>query len=186
MHSMDSDHFNGKFEVEFKFRLKSKSEFMDILHSIPHETMLQNNSECDWYFDTPEKILQNQSKSLCIRKMEPSGIKLWIVKGPGPDRCEATNITKADNALSMLKTLGYEVVLKLKKTRSIYFIDQFHITVDSLKNIGDFAEFAIMTDDEKKLDDYKSDLEKLASKFHLTSSDLETKSYKELTSENIV
>jgi adenylate cyclase class 2 len=180
---MSNDHFQGKFEVELKYRLRSKSEFMEILNQIPHEVMLQDNIERDWYFDVPEKSLQAENKSLCIRTMEPSGINLWIVKGPDPDRCEATNITNARNAISMLQTMGYEVVLKAKKVRSIYFVGEFHITVDSLAGIGDFAEFAIMTDDEAQLPRFKSELEALASKFGLTQSELQTRSYKQMFEE---
>lgn len=177
---MSNNHFQGKYEVELKYRLHSKSEFLDILGLIPHDVMLEDNIESDWYFDSPDKVLQAQNKSLCIRAMEPSGIKLWIVKGPESDRCEATNITDAANARSMLDTMGYDVVLKAKKIRSIYFIGEFHITVDSLAGIGDFAEFAIMTDDESMLSTYKVELEALASKFGLSHAALQTKSYKQM------
>lgn len=177
---MSAEHFQGQYEVELKYRLESKSDFLEVLGNIPHETMLEDNLESDWYFDTPDRSLQAQNKSVCIRSMEPSGIKLWIVKGPEADRCEATNITDAINAKSMLETMGYEVSLRASKTRSIYFVGKFHITVDSLEGIGDFAEFAIMTDDESMLMTYKSELEALASQFGLTQSSLQTKSYKQM------
>lgn len=180
---MSHEHFKGKFEVELKFRLASKAKFLAILSRMPYEIMVEENRESDWYFDTPDDELQSNHKSLCIRKMEPSGINLWIVKGPGPDRCEATNIVDPDKALSMLKTLGYGVVLQVEKVRSIYFLDKFHITVDRLNNIGDFAEFAIMTDDENQLAAYRLELEQLARKFDLSMADLELKSYKELCME---
>lgn len=76
--------------------------------------------------------------------------------------------------------MGYEVVLKATKIRSIYFVGEFHITVDSLEGLGDFAEFAIMTDDESKLSSYKAELEALASKFGLDDSALQTQSYKQM------
>ncbi|WP_375748619.1 class IV adenylate cyclase [Vibrio sp. HN007] len=177
---MNEDHFKGKYEVELKYRLQSKSAFLQVLSNIPHEVMLQDNIENDWYFDRPDKPLEAENKSLCIRTMEPSGIKLWIVKGPEADKCEATNITDVVNARSMLETMGYNVVLKAQKVRSIYFVGDFHITVDTLEGIGDFAEFAIMTDDESKLSTYKVELEVLATKFGLTQSDLQTKSYKQM------
>ncbi|GGZ13246.1 MULTISPECIES: class IV adenylate cyclase [Shewanella] len=177
---MNTHHFQGKYEVELKYRLNSKAEFIKVLNSIPHETMLEDNVECDRYFDSADNALQSQHKSLCIRTMEPSGIKLWIVKGPEPDRCEATNISDASKACSMLETMGYNVVLNAQKTRSIFFVGPFHITVDSLEGLGDFAEFAIMTDDESMLATYKVELEALASKFGLTPLALETKSYRQM------
>ncbi|WP_047043039.1 class IV adenylate cyclase [Vibrio mexicanus] len=181
---MSDEHFKGKYEVELKYRVESKTSFLDVLKQMPHEIMLEDNLESDWYFDTPDKSLKQQNKSVCIRIMEPSGIKLWIVKGPEADRCEATNIADANSAKSMLQTMGYEVTLKATKTRSIYFVGKFHITVDTLNGIGDFAEFAIMTDDESMLDTYKVELENLASKFGLTDSALQTKSYKQMFLEN--
>lgn len=181
---MSNEHFKGKYEVELKYRLQSKSNFLNTLADIPHEVMLQDNVENDWYFDRPDRSLEAENKSLCIRTMEPSGIKLWIVKGPEADKCEATNITNATNARSMLETMGYEVVLRAKKVRSIYFIGEFHITVDTLDGIGDFAEFAIMTDEESRLSAYKSELEELAGRFGLTQLELETKSYKQMLVSN--
>ncbi|UGA53380.1 class IV adenylate cyclase [Vibrio sp. VB16] len=175
---MNHEHFKGKFEVELKYRIASKSEFLEVLESMEHEVMLQDNVESDWYFDTCDHDLKSQNKSLCIREMEPSGIKLWIVKGPEEDCCQATNITDANNARQMLNTLGYDVVLKLNKIRSIYFVDKFHITVDHLHGLGEFAEFAIMTDDAGLLEGYRTELIGLASKFGLTDTELEHKPYR--------
>ena len=177
---MSSSHFQGKYEVELKYRLPSKPAFLHTLRQMRHEVMLEDNIECDWYVDSPDRSLDAEHKSVCIRTMEPSGIKLWIVKGPEPDRCEATNISDAKQALSMLKTMGLDVVLTAKKTRSIYFVGAFHITVDSLEGIGDFAEFAIMTDDETALSRYRCELEALAKQFGLSASVLQTQSYRQM------
>lgn len=177
---MDKDHFKGKYEVELKYRLDSKTTFLHTLSLISHETMLQDNIETDCYFDHPNKSLEQQNKSLCIRTMEPSGIKLWIVKGPEADKCQATEIDNAKSAISMLETLGYKCVLNAQKIRSIYFVGEFHITLDTLAGIGDFAEFAIMKDDESRLSSYKRELEALAGKFGLTKASLQTKSYKQM------
>lgn len=180
---MSESHFQGKYEVELKYSIESKTNFLATLKSIPHEIMLENNIESDRFFDTPTKLLSAQNKSLCIRTMEPSGIKLWIVKGPEEDRCQATNIADDLSAMSMLETMGYEITLKTMKIRSIYFVGKFHITVDSLEGIGDFAEFAIMTDDESMLATYRLELEALARKFGLTRSELQNKSYKQMFAE---
>lgn len=178
------EHFKGRYEVELKFRLASKTEFLRILNTLSYEIMFEDNLESDWYFDTADQTLLVDNKSLCIRDTQPSGIKLWIVKGPEADRCEATNITNAESAKSMLMNMGYQVSLSMKKTRSIYFVGQYHITVDYLEGIGSFAEFAIMTDDESLIAAYKADLEGLACKFGLSDSDLEYKSYRTLCCEN--
>ncbi|WP_415721781.1 class IV adenylate cyclase [Photobacterium ganghwense] len=177
---MSSEHFQGKYEVELKYRLASKSAFLAQLKQMPHEVMLEENVESDTFFDTPSRTYAKQGKSVSIRSMSPSGIQLWIVKGPEPDRCEAVNITDADKACSMLLTMGLAPVLRTSKTRSIYFLGEFHITVDSLAGIGYFAEFAIMTDDEAKLDGYREQLTAMAAQFGLQDSDRECRSYRDM------
>ncbi|ABO23384.1 putative adenylyl cyclase CyaB [Shewanella loihica PV-4] len=177
---MSQSHFDGKYEVEHKYRLQDRDAFLSRLESLPHETMLKDNVEFDRYYDTPSGQLAQQSKHLCIRQMHPSNIKLWIVKGPGDKQCQATRIDNIDSAADMLQTLGYKVVLQLTKTRSIYFIDQYHVTVDNLEGMGDFAELAIMTDDETQLAYHEQGLLELAQQLGLTQEDRETRSYREL------
>ncbi len=43
--------------------------------------MFENNQESDWFYDTPQRTLTQQGKSLVLREIQPAGIKLWIVKG---------------------------------------------------------------------------------------------------------
>lgn len=177
---MSQSHFSGRYEVERKYRIASKTQFLHQLSQMPHDVMLEDNHERDDYFDTPQRTLREQHKALCIRDMQPSGIRLWIVKGPGDDCCQATNITDVDTAKNMLMTMGYECVLTMQKTRSIYFVGEFHITVDVLPGIGEFAEFAIMTDDESALAMYRAQLVELAARFGLAEQDREHRAYRTL------
>ncbi|EQB2600609.1 class IV adenylate cyclase [Aeromonas salmonicida] len=182
---MSQDHFQGSYEVEFKYRLDDRPAFISTLKTLDPEVMLENNLEQDSYFDTPEPTLATEGKSLVIRTMQPSGIKLWIVKGPEQDRCEAVNITDADKAASMLQTLGYQQVLAISKRRSIYFVGPFHVTLDHLDGLGDFAELAIMTDDETLLPSYRQQLQDLATRLGLSSRQLETRSYRTLCEQSL-
>ena len=99
-------HFQGRFEVEFKYRLTDSAAFVHTLTALSPEVMVADNHEQDCYFDTADGALARAEKSLIIRTMAPSGIRLWIVKGPGPDRCEAVNITDADKAAYGLGAFG--------------------------------------------------------------------------------
>lgn len=182
---MSLGHFQGRYEVEFKYRLDDRPAFISTLKTLAPEVMLENNLEQDSYFDTPEPTLATEGKSLVIRTMQPSGIKLWIVKGPERDRCEAVNITDADKAASMLQTLGYQQVLAISKRRSIYFVGPFHVTLDHLDGLGDFAELAIMTDDETLLPSYRQQLQDLATRLGLSSRQLETRSYRTLCEQSL-
>ncbi|EGM70938.1 class IV adenylate cyclase [Shewanella sp. HN-41] len=173
-------HFNGKFEVELKYRLTDRDTFWARLHAKSPEVMLEDNLEHDCYFDSPSASLKSENKSLCIREMQPSGIMLWIVKGPEKDRCEAVNISDVAKAKSMLGTLGYQCVFEINKRRSVYFLGKFHLTLDSLEGLGDFAELAIMTDDEAMLPVYELQLLALAAELGLNESQREFLSYRQL------
>ncbi len=174
-------HFSGKFEVELKYRLLDRDAFFAVLQTRNPEVMLEDNLEHDCYFDLASHSLISEHKSLCIREMQPSGSMLWIVKGPEKDRCEAVNITDATKAKSMLHTLGYECVLEIKKRRSIYFLGKFHLTLDNLDGLGDFAELAIMTDDETLLPEFEAQLLQLATDLGLCEAQRELLSYRQLS-----
>ncbi len=64
--------------------------------------------------------------------------------------------------------------------RSIYFVGPFHVTLDHLAGLGDFAELAIMTDDETLLPDYRQQLLSLAARLGLNPERLESRSYRTL------
>ncbi|TNI48612.1 class IV adenylate cyclase [Aeromonas veronii] len=177
---MSQAHFQGRFEVEFKYQLTDRPAFLKALLALNPEIMLEDNLEQDRYFDTPDDALAQAGKSLAIRTMQPSGIQLWIVKGPETDRCEAVNINNADKAVSMLLTMNYRQILVITKRRSIYFIGPFHVTLDHLAEIGDFAELAIMTDDEERLPAFRQQLLALADQLGLSPDAQEPRSYRTL------
>lgn len=175
-----SEHFVGKYEVELKFRLADAEGFTLRLlaqHAVPH---VLNNDERDSYFEAGDDTLARRGLSLCLRSMEPSGVRLWIVKGPGKSQCEATNVACTEKAGSMLLTLGYRVAFTIEKQRSIYFLDKFHVTVDRLSELGSFAEIAIMTDDESQLATLREELMTQAQRLGLCAADIEPRSYREL------
>ncbi|MFM5707551.1 class IV adenylate cyclase [Aeromonas veronii] len=177
---MSQAHFQGRFEVEFKYQLTDRPAFLKALLTLNPEIMLEDNLEQDRYFDTPDDALAQAGKSLAIRTMQPSGIQLWIVKGPETDRCEAVTINDADKAVSMLLTMNYRQILVITKRRSIYFIGPFHVTLDHLAGIGDFAELAIMTDDEERLPAFRQQLLALADQLGLSPDAQEPRSYRTL------
>jgi adenylate cyclase class 2 len=177
---MSQAHFQGRFEVEFKYQLTDRPAFLKALLALNPEIMLEDNLEQDRYFDTPDDALAQAGKSLAIRTMRPSGIQLWIVKGPEKDRCEAVTINDADKAVSMLLTMNYRQILEITKRRSIYFIGPFHVTQDHLAGIGDFAELAIMTDDEERLPAFRQQLLALADQLGLSPDAQEPRSYRAL------
>ncbi len=177
---MTTEHFKGQFEVELKYRIASPQAFKRALNDVPHQIRFEDNSETDWYYDTANHSLRKESKHLLLRDIQPANIQLWIVKGPGGDDCEASDILDLGAAKNMLSTLGYQLTLTMSKTRSIYFVGEYHITFDYLEGLGYFAEFAIMTDEEPALEYHRQQLVSLADKFSLGNNELEHSSYRTL------
>lgn len=175
-----SEHFQGKFEAELKYHLKDPQGFIFALEKIGASLFTPENQETDWYMEHSNIDFPESTISLCIRKMSPSGINLLIVKGPDLSQCEAVRIDDAEKTVSMFKTLGYRCILNYTKSRQIYFLNEFHITVDKLDKLGSFAEFAIMTDSPTKLPFYLTQLESLAYQFGFNPHDQEKNNYKTL------
>lgn len=40
---MSQSHFSGRYEVELKYRIASKAQFLKRLSQIPHDIMLEDN-----------------------------------------------------------------------------------------------------------------------------------------------
>lgn len=175
-----SEHFVGKYEAEIKFKLPDPEAFLQKILADNATVFTLNNTETDDFFDDMQASLAKNNISMSVREMSPSGIKLWIVKGPDPSECKAINIDDCQHVKNMLLTLGYDCYLVLSKTRSIYFLNDIHITIDHLDGIGWFAEFAIMTDDHLCLDILYKKLMQVAESYGFTKSLIEKRSYKQL------
>ncbi|EPL9568498.1 class IV adenylate cyclase [Providencia rettgeri] len=175
-----SKHFVGKYEAEIKFRLADHAVFLQKIKADHAEPFTENNSETDYFYENTHHPLASNNISMCVREMVPSGIKLWIVKGPSSSECKAINIDDCQHVQNMLVTLGYHCHLTTTKVRSIYFLGDVHITVDHLDGIGWFAEFAIMTDDESLLEHYYQKLMSVAKGYGFTKDMVEKRSYKQM------
>ena len=175
-----SEHFVGKYEAEIKFKLPDPNTFLQKILTDNADAFTLDNAETDYFFDDKQASLAANNISMSVREMLPSGIKLWIVKGPDPSECKAINIDDCQHVKNMLLTLGYHCYLVLNKTRSIYFLNDVHITIDHLDGIGWFAEFAIMTDDNSCLGMLYKKLMQVAEGYGFTESLIEKHSYKQL------
>ncbi|MFC3395983.1 class IV adenylate cyclase [Brenneria rubrifaciens] len=174
------EHFTGKYEVELKFRIQDIVVFRETLFSLHPEAFVFENKEHDVYYDDDQCRLQQQNISMLLRGMEPSGIKLWIVKGPEAGRCEAVNVELFEKADSMLNTLGYKPLYQINKTRSVYFMNIFHITLDFIESLGHFVEISVMTDDETQLASLRDKCIECALRLGLSMDNIENRSYREL------
>ncbi|EHD20939.1 MULTISPECIES: class IV adenylate cyclase [Brenneria] len=174
------EHFMGKYEVELKFRIRDITAFRDTLFSHHPEAFVFENKEHDIYYDGAQNSLYQQNISMLLRRMAPSGIKLWIVKGPEAQRCEAVSVESFEKTDSMLQTLGYNAIHEVYKTRSVYFMGIFHITLDYIESLGHFVEISVMTDDEAKLNTLREQCLDCAILLGLSMDNIENHSYRQL------
>ena len=74
-------HFQGRFEVEFKYRLTDSAAFVHTLTALSPEVMVADNHEQDCYFDTADGALARAEKSLIIRTMAATNIVIIEILG---------------------------------------------------------------------------------------------------------
>ncbi|SLM62604.1 MULTISPECIES: class IV adenylate cyclase [Dickeya] len=172
--------FRGKYEVELKFRIQDIVEFRENLFSHHPESFVFENREHDIYYDAADKSLARKNISMFLRRMAPSGINLWIVKGPSTRRRETVNVESFDMTDSMLRTLGFQPIFEVNKTRSIYFLERFHITLDYIESLGHFVEISCMTEDESELDILGERCTDCGLRLGLNMDNIETRSYRQM------
>lgn len=73
-------HFQGRFEVEFKYRLTDSAAFVHTLTALSPEVMVADNHEQDCYFDTADGALARRNGT-CSRSLE------WL-----PPRCGVVSL----------------------------------------------------------------------------------------------
>ena len=191
-------HFHGRFEVERKYRLPSAdalAAFRARLVKAGAVAHVEDNRETDLYFEraplpplppmppmpsAPATTLKAEDKSLILRDMAPSGIRLMIVKGPGPDLCRSLHIDDVADARAMLESIGFHVAFTLVKTRSVFFAGDLHVTCDVVPDIGHFAEVAAMTDDADALPRLEAAVTAFAADAGLSDAMRETRGYRQL------
>lgn len=174
------DHFKGRFEVERKFRVDDIDSVQRRLEQLGAVPFTLGNCETDIFLDFSDGRLEANNQFQTLRHMLPSGRVLWISKGPDKDECVAMDLDDYDKALSMLMSLGFEKKWQIRKSRDIYFVDNFHVTLDNVDGLGSFVELAVMTDDENALSSLRDDVQRAAKQLGLIHYPEESQSYREL------
>lgn len=172
------DHFSGRFEVERKYAVSDPARIRALLDDRGAVPFTLGNREIDIFLDWPDGRLAAAGKQQVVRSMQPSDRVLWFVKGPKPDECIATDMEDFDKALALLATLGCVETGRVEKRRDIWFLGDFHVTLDFVPGLGDFVELAVMTDDEASLSGWAARIEALAADLGLSTHALQTRSYR--------
>ena len=145
------NHFSGRYEVERKYAVDGLERMVARLEERGAIPFTLGNRETDIFLDWPDGRLAAAGKTQVVRSMQPSDRVLWFVKGPDPDECIATDLEDFDKAQAMLAALGCVEFDRVEKHRDIWFLGDFHITLDRVPGLGEFVELAVMTDDAQSL-----------------------------------
>lgn len=174
------DHFKGRFEVERKFRVDDLAVVRERLTHSGAIPFTIGNFETDVFFDLADGRLEANNQFHTLRHMLPSGRVLWISKGPAKDECVAMDLSDYDKAVAMLTSLGFRELRRISKKRDIYFIDEFHVTLDDVTGLGTFVELAVMTDDEDALPALRDKTQEAAERLGLSGFIEEESSYRKM------
>lgn len=148
-------------EIEIKAKIENEEELRDKLKELGVEKKGKVFEE-DIYFQHPSKDFAKSDEALRLRKsIEKSKEKnerfFLTYKGKKIDdktktREEITiEIDSFEKAKKILEKLGFREVAKIKKSRELYKLGEYLISIDDVVSLGKFAEI------EKRSESYSAE-----------------------------
>lgn len=174
-------------EVEVKAIAK---EFESIRKRLAELNALKIKTERqeDTYFNAPHRDFAITDEALRIRKIpENDNLKVFITyKGAKIDKSSKTRkefevgVADAELTKNIFESLGFKEVATVVKDREIYQLEEFIITLDTVKKAGIFVEIEKDLEDGSDFDETLQEIFKLYEKLGITEG-FERRSYLELT-----
>jgi predicted adenylyl cyclase CyaB len=163
--------------IEIKARCADSKKAKSIAASLQAKHV-GTDRQIDTYFKTGAGRLKLRESSL-------SGAQLIPYVRPdvaGPKKSDYTLIPVPDPSLCkklLSDILGVETVVD--KIREIYLIGNVRVHIDSVQELGHFIEFEAVYRDAEDETTERAKVEVLMAEFHISSADLLTGSYRELS-----
>ena len=136
-------------EVEVKYPLLNPNKVLDILDELNAEKKVNNQYQLDIYF-TPyhNNFLDNEivSEWLRIRKTERKNtinFKRWLPIGEKiQTHCDEfeVNISDVETMETIFKSLDFIEIIRVKKIRNSWVINEVEISIDDVEGLGCFIE----------------------------------------------
>jgi adenylate cyclase, class 2 len=130
-------------ELEVKFLIADLPALENRLGSLGAQLVQQRVHEVNLRLDTPDLSL---TKSLQVLRLRQDSLARVTYKGPGRDlggvriRQELEFVVSDfETARNLFKALGYDVAMMYEKYRTVYDLDDVHVTLDEMP-YGDFIE----------------------------------------------
>ena len=136
-------------EIEVKLRVSDHQVIREAL-TAAHATFVGHFHETNIFFDRPDRALRAADSGLRIRlwrrEDEPETAALLTFKGPRqatplqPREAFDVALAPAEQAIPLLKALGYEQVLSFEKRRESWELADCKVELDTLPVFGTFVE----------------------------------------------
>lgn len=152
---------SSRIEVEAKYFLKEKNNFLEIIKEKGFEKVEEVYEEDIYFTDLASEYIKNRT-CLRIRKNEKGTAELTF-KGKSNVNQEfyakrenniLVNSKDIEELIGILNSLGYYKYVAVKKERVVYKKEEadliYNIMIDNISNVGDFVEFEILCDDETR------------------------------------
>jgi adenylate cyclase class 2 len=171
-------------EIECKFQVADRDSLKNRILSLGG-VFLQNEIHRDTYLRHPSRDFRVTDEALRIREL--NGKPLITYKGPrlpGPVKIrpeiELPLVSDTvESWLSIWQHLGFEIVARVSKIRSVYKIStherELTITMDCVEGVGEYAEIERVVEEPSAIENAKNDILELATQLGLGQ--IEKRSY---------
>ncbi|MDD5473430.1 MAG: class IV adenylate cyclase [Candidatus Methanoperedens sp.] len=144
-------------------------------------------SQVDTYYNTPYRDFGETDEALRIRVQ--NGVSFLTYKGPKMDRVSKTRkefqagINDANTMGNILSSLGFFPVATVTKKRKNFRLGDFFISLDEVRNLGDFIEIEMSVKDSYNYEEKVESVFKLIEKLGISRESTIRSSYLEMVLE---
>ena len=135
-------------EIEAKFKVDDLEPYAEALEQLNAE-FLRRIVQRDHFFDLPEGKLEKSGCGLRLRQEIQHDHSESILTFKGPREKDSSykkrrevefGVSDFDSARELLGALGYEQIITIEKTRSLWSLDDCSVCLDILAELGSFIE----------------------------------------------
>ncbi len=141
-------------------------------------------TQVDTYYNAPYRDFGKTDEALRIRIQD--GKSVLTYKGPKMDEISKTRkelqteISDADNMGNILSSLGFLPVATVSKKRKNFRIGDFYISLDDVRNLGNFMEVEVAVKGSKNYEEKVESIFKFMGKLGINRESTIRKSYLEM------
>ncbi len=147
-------------------------------------TSIGIQDQADTYYNAPHRNFEKTDEALRIRV--ENGNAFLTYKGPKMDTVSKTRqefqtaIKDTETMGNILTSLGFFPVAMVTKRRKNYRVGDFFISIDEVRNLGDFIEIEMQAEDSGKYQEKVESIFKFMEKLGITREATIRQSYLEM------